>query len=312
MTDPGRALPPPPPPEARAGTSVTLQVPPLIPGGGRAMTMNGVGTSVTNVVPPPVGARAMTQPGVGTAFSLPVQTQTRVMRPARRQLGEMLVAVGKLSEAQLKGALERQKRTGGRIGELLVAEGLVTDEDVVRALSEQGGIAFISDKVMRTMAVPKALLALLSLEKAERLEAVPVAQQSKELVCAMREPRDLARLDELEFLTGYAVRGISPPRVPSAAPSTASIGVKSRPWGPTGATSAEGEPRRGPTNHAVRRQAGPCPRARAEETALPLVDPPRPAPAPEPVAPPLHLLLQRRSPRAPAALAGAHAAGGRG
>jgi eukaryotic-like serine/threonine-protein kinase len=212
MTDPGRTVPPPPPPEARAGTSVTLQVPPPLPLGGRAMTQPGVGvgTAVTTVVPPPAGARAMTQPGVGvgSAFSLPVQTQTRMMRPARRKLGEMLVAIGKLSEAQLKGALERQKRTGGRIGELLVAEGLVTDEDVVRALSEQGGIAFISDKVMRTMPVPRALLALLPLEKAERLEAVPVAQQSKELVCAMREPRDLARLDELKFITGCPVRGI--------------------------------------------------------------------------------------------------------
>jgi serine/threonine-protein kinase len=139
---------------------------------------------------------------------MPTSPATRVMRPARRKLGEMLVALGKLSETQLKGALERQKRTGGRIGELLVAEGLVTEEDVVRMLSEQGGIPFVSDKVLRTMPVPKALLSLLPLEKAERLEAVPVAQQGKELVCAMREPRDLARLDELKFVTGSPVRGI--------------------------------------------------------------------------------------------------------
>ena len=162
------------------------------------------GTSVTLTVPPPVMARAVT--GAVSTLSLP--TATRVMRPARRKLGEMLMALGKLSEAQLKGALERQKRTGGRIGELLVAEGLVTEEDVVRMLSEQGGIPFVSDKVLRTMPVPKALLSLLPLEKAERLEAVPVAQQGKELVCAMREPRDLARLDELKFITGSPVRGI--------------------------------------------------------------------------------------------------------
>ena len=197
VTDPGRLTPPPPPLEARAGTSVTMQVPP--PPGTR-------NTSLTMQVGPPAGARTGTQPGLNTSLSL--QTQTRVMRPARRKLGEMLVASGRLSETQLKGALERQKRTGGRIGELLVAEGIISEEDVVRALSEQGGISFVSDKVLRTMPVPKALLALLPLEKAERLEAVPVAQQSKELVCAMREPRDLARLDELKFITGCPVRGI--------------------------------------------------------------------------------------------------------
>ena len=37
------------------------------------------------------------------------RTSVRVMRPARRKLGEMLVASGRLSETQLKGALERQK-----------------------------------------------------------------------------------------------------------------------------------------------------------------------------------------------------------
>ncbi|QRN96243.1 protein kinase [Archangium violaceum] len=201
--DAGRTQPPPPPPEARAGTSVTMQVPP--PAGARAMTLSGVGPSSIPHVSP-TGARSMTMSAVGSSVAM--QVPTRVMRTGRRKLGEMLVAAGKLSESQLKGALERQKRTGGRIGELLVAEGILTDEDVVRALSEQGGIAFVSDKVLRTMPVPKGLLALLPLEKAERLEAVPVAQQSKELVCAMREPRDLARLDELKFITGCPVRGI--------------------------------------------------------------------------------------------------------
>ncbi|HEX8438336.1 protein kinase domain-containing protein [Archangium sp.] len=198
LTDPGRAPPPPPP-----GTSLTMQVPPPLPLAARAMTQPGVGASpLTTVSPPPARAAS------GGASSLAMPVPTRVMRAARRKLGEMLVAAGKLTETQLKGALERQKRTGGRIGELLVAEGLITEEDVVRMLSEQGGIPFVSDKVLRTMPVPKALLALLPLEKAERLESVLVAQQGKELVCAMREPRDLARLDELKFVTGSPVRGI--------------------------------------------------------------------------------------------------------
>jgi serine/threonine-protein kinase len=188
-----RAVQPPPPP---VGTSVTMTVPrpPPLP---RALTQAGVGASAT-----------MTASRPTSTLSMPTSPATRVMRPPRRKLGEMLVSLGKLSETQLKGALERQKRTGGRIGELLVAEGLVTEEDVVRMLSEQGGIPFVSDKVLRTMPVPKTLLSLLPLEKAERLEAVPVAQQGKELVCAMREPRDLARLDELKFVTGSPVRGI--------------------------------------------------------------------------------------------------------
>jgi serine/threonine-protein kinase len=132
----------------------------------------------------------------------------RVLRPVRRKLGEMLLVFGKVSEPQLRDVLDRQRSTGGRIGELLVAEGLLSEEDVVRALSEQSGIPFISDRVLRTMPVPRVLLPLLPLEKAERLEVVPVSQQAGELVFAMREPRDLMRLNELKFITGRAVRGI--------------------------------------------------------------------------------------------------------
>ncbi|OJH36141.1 protein kinase domain-containing protein [Cystobacter ferrugineus] len=161
----------------------------------------------------PAPARAQTEPGRVPVAAPPSSTSilemaTRVMRPARRKLGEMLLVFGKVSEPQLQGALERQRSTGGRIGELLVAEGLLSEEDVVRALSEQSGTPFISDRMLRTMPVPRLLLPLLPLEKAERLEAIPVSQQAGELVCAMREPRDPARLDELKLITGHAVRGI--------------------------------------------------------------------------------------------------------
>ncbi len=130
-------------------------------------------------------------------------------RPAvRYRLGELLLAAGKLSEPQLQDTLERQRREGGRLGERLVAEGLVTEEDVLTALSEQLGIPFVSEARLRSLPVPTPLLALLPLEHAERFEAVPLVLQGKELICAMREPQNLERLDELQFRTGYAVRGI--------------------------------------------------------------------------------------------------------
>ncbi|HEX8699929.1 MAG TPA: protein kinase, partial [Myxococcaceae bacterium] len=130
-------------------------------------------------------------------------------RPAvRRRLGELLLSAGKISEAELQDMLERQRHEGGRLGERLVAEGLVTDEDVVAAISEQLGIPFIAEHQLRVLPVPLPLLSLLPQEHAERFEAVPLTLQGKELICAMREPQNLERLDELQFRTGYAVRGL--------------------------------------------------------------------------------------------------------
>jgi serine/threonine-protein kinase len=138
-------------------------------------------------------------------------TQLAALRPrpaVRRRLGELLLSAGKISETQLHGVLELQRREGGKLGERLVAEGLVTDEDVVAAISEQLGIPFIAEHQLRVLPVPLPLLSLLPQEHAERFEAVPLTLQGKELICAMREPQNLERLDELQFRTGYAVRGI--------------------------------------------------------------------------------------------------------
>ncbi len=137
--------------------------------------------------------------------------QIAAMRPrsaVRRPLGELLLAAGKLSEAQLRSTLERQRREGGKLGERLIAEGLVTEEELVATVAEQLGVPFIAEHQLRALPVPKPLLTLLPLEQAERFEAVPLTLQGKELFCAMREPQNLERLDELQFRTGYAVRGL--------------------------------------------------------------------------------------------------------
>jgi serine/threonine protein kinase/CheY-like chemotaxis protein len=137
--------------------------------------------------------------------------QLAALRPrpvVRRPLGELLLAAGKLTEAQLRGMLERQRREGGKLGERLVAEGLVTEEELVATMAEQLGIPFIAEHQLRALPVPGPLLGLLPLEHAERFEAVPLTLQGKELFCAMREPQNLERLDELQFRTGYAVRGL--------------------------------------------------------------------------------------------------------
>ncbi|WP_224248596.1 protein kinase domain-containing protein [Hyalangium gracile] len=158
-------------------------------------------------VPPEPSRRIVLPQRSATAQLL----QLGALRPrpsVRRPLGELLLAAGKLTEAQLRGMLERQRREGGKLGERLVAEGLVTDEELVAAIGEQLGIPFIAEHQLRTLPVPTPLLSLLPVEHAERFEAVPLTLQGKELFCAMREPQNLERLDELQFRTGYAVRGI--------------------------------------------------------------------------------------------------------
>ncbi len=221
-------------------------------------------------------------------------------RPAvRRPLGELLLSAGKLTEAQLRGMLERQRREGGKLGERLVAEGLVTDEELVAAISEQLGIPFIAEHQLRALPVPTPLLSLLPLEHAERFEAVPLTLQGKELYCAMREPQNLERLDELQFRTGYAVRGLLASEGairrtinrfyrgddPTVGPDWANMMKVSAAETQLGVMPFA-DKHTGTRERVLDESAFTPPAPEPEKAAPPPPKPPEPAPAPQPTRPP--------------------------
>jgi serine/threonine-protein kinase len=213
------------------GTQATFAIPGVAGAKTVAIRTHSRSEMQRPAMPPAQSPAGNTEPGRRVTSALPQQAspessrriplpprsassqilQIAAMRPrpvVRRPLGELLLAAGKLTEAQLRSTLERQRREGGKLGERLIAEGLVTEEELVATVAEQLGVPFIAEHQLRALPVPKPLLTLLPLEQAERFEAVPLTLQGKELFCAMREPQNLERLDELQFRTGYAVRGL--------------------------------------------------------------------------------------------------------
>jgi len=55
------------------------------------------------------------------------------------QLGRILIAAGLLTEEQLAQALEEQSRTGSRLGEIIVQRGFISGPALANALAEQHG-----------------------------------------------------------------------------------------------------------------------------------------------------------------------------
>ena len=294
VTDPGRLTPPPPPPEARAATSVTMQVAP--PPGTRDASAHHAGG--------PPRRRAH---GHAARLRAPPSTcscRARDAPAARRKLGEMLVAAGKLSEAQLKGALERQKRTGGTLGELLVAEGLVI-RGGRGARPQRAGAASPSSRTRccAPCRCPRRCWRCCRWRRPSASRRCRWRSQAKELVCAMREPREPGPAGRAEVPHRLPrARASTPPRAPSAAPSAASTGAMTRTRGARLVQHDAGARLGGADGRHARRQAHPHARAPAGRVRL-RGDPRRPA-------------SRRRRGRAgaraasrarPAALAGAHA-----
>jgi hypothetical protein len=79
-------------------------------------------------------------------------------QPLWAPLGELLVQRGLLSQRQLDLALQEHKRTGRRLGEVLVTFGFVSHEALANTLLEQVGLA-VPDPVIQVETVPMVVAA---------------------------------------------------------------------------------------------------------------------------------------------------------
>ncbi|MCX6364853.1 MAG: ATPase, T2SS/T4P/T4SS family [Actinobacteria bacterium] len=117
----------------------------------------------------------------------------------RLKLGALLVASGLVTQVQLDGALKRQHSDGGRLGEVLVNEDLVTEQDIVRAVAGQMRIGVVD----LSQTAPQAnAIGLLSRDFIIRHRLMPLSlDDNGSLVLAMTNPLDVITVDEVGMRT---------------------------------------------------------------------------------------------------------------
>src|SRR6267143_341926 len=115
-------------------------------------------------------------------------------RPQRLRLGDILVAQKAVSPEQLKLALDEQKRSGRRLGRVLVEMEFVAEEEIARALSRQLNLAFVDLKQHHFN--PGVVLKLPEVA-ARRFRAVVLEERGAKMLVGMADPTDLFAFDEL-------------------------------------------------------------------------------------------------------------------
>ena len=112
--------------------------------------------------------------------------------------------MGFLEEEDVREATELQSKQGGKLGEVLINMGLVTEADVVYALGEQLGMGVadldahevqpsVIDLVPSTIAVPHRIC--------------PVEYEDGVLIVALADPMNPTVLDDLRFMLNLEIKG---------------------------------------------------------------------------------------------------------
>jgi type IV pilus assembly protein PilB len=123
----------------------------------------------------------------------------------RRKLGELLIADGQLTKEQLYQALAYQHRHGGRLGAILLKMEFVTEEAMIKMLGTQMGIAHM---VLTDIVIEQAMIELVPEQIARRYQVLPVAKKDCTITLAMADPLNVFAIDAVRQVTGLEVQPV--------------------------------------------------------------------------------------------------------
>jgi type IV pilus assembly protein PilB len=124
---------------------------------------------------------------------------------ANEKLGRLLVAAQLVSEEQLQRGIIAQKKSGGRLGSILVRMGFLDEGKLLTFLSQQFGIPAVD---LSQITVDPGLLKLIPRETIKKYRVLPLKRAGSVITLAMADPSDVFALDDIKFLTGYTIEPV--------------------------------------------------------------------------------------------------------
>jgi type IV pilus assembly protein PilB len=120
----------------------------------------------------------------------------------REHIGSVLVESGLVTPGDLQRARDRQAETGEPLTRVLVAEGMVGETELVKALGRHIGVDYIS---LADTVIDPAAAALIPETLARRYGVIPVRFEDDSLIVAMVDPGNVLVVDDVRAITGRRV-----------------------------------------------------------------------------------------------------------
>src|SRR5881296_662765 len=130
------------------------------------------------------------------------QAHQKLGQPVNRRLGDLLVADGLLTPAQLQKALGEQRGSTEKLGSILIKLGFINEEQLIGFLSRQYGVPSIT---LAQLEIDPAVLRLVPAPIAKKYEVIPVRKMGNSLALAMADPTNVFALDDIAFMTNLQV-----------------------------------------------------------------------------------------------------------
>ena len=121
------------------------------------------------------------------------------------RLGDILLAKGIITAAQIEEGLKLQEVTGKKIGQVIVDRGWVSEQEILEALSEQLSVPYIR---LRSGLYDPEIVNLLDKNVAKRLKVLPLFKIREELSLATADAQAVPSFNEVEERLGCRVRPI--------------------------------------------------------------------------------------------------------
>ena len=128
--------------------------------------------------------------------------EPKLGQPVSRRLGDLLVREGLINQEQLQRALADQKGTNEKLGSILARHNVITEDQLITFLSKQYGIPSIT---LSQLDIDADVLKLVPAQIAKKYEVLPIKRTGNSLTLAMADPTNVFAVDDVGFMTNLQV-----------------------------------------------------------------------------------------------------------
>ncbi|MBI5311238.1 MAG: hypothetical protein HZB14_09495, partial [Actinobacteria bacterium] len=121
-----------------------------------------------------------------------------------RRIGEVMIALGFATEEQVASAIEESRESGRPTGRVLLDRGTVSKDQLAQAIAARTQLSYID---LRSVELEERALNAIDVTTAGRYRAVPIQYIDDDtLLVAISEPANVLAVDDIALMTGLNVR----------------------------------------------------------------------------------------------------------